>query len=404
MTIDRDPSEQPASLPLARLLVLALAVAATVTAELIPAGLLPEMGRDLRASPSQVGLLVTAWALTIIVVSVPLTRLTRHRDRRSLIVAALIVFAVANLGTAVAPTIEFALVTRIVAAAAHALFWSIVMAYAAAMSPRALVGRAVTLVAGGASVATVIGVPGGAAIGSVLGWRLTFAVLAVAMVAVAVTVRLAMPPAAVGSLAAVARGARTRDRSLRRIVLVAGIGGLVTLANFLIYTYVGPLLVSLRIDESWLSLVLLVFGVAGFGGLVLVGVTADRWPTLSLSIPLALLAIALLWLFFARDLSVLLISCAVWGFAMGALPPILQATALRVASESRKSLAGATLLMFFNAGIGLGALVGGRFEAGGILLTGVLLAAVVSVIATVLSLVLARSSRRARGEKASQPR
>jgi MFS transporter, DHA1 family, inner membrane transport protein len=390
MTIDETTATPPTSLPRGRLLVLALAVAATVTAELIPAGLLPEMGRDLRATPSQVGLLVTAWAVTIIVVSVPLTRLAHRADRRSLVVGALIVFALGNFGTALSPTIEVALVSRVVAAMAHALFWSIVMAYAAGMSPDALVGRAVALVAGGATVATVIGVPGGAAIGSALGWRLTFTVLAIGMLGVALTVRLAMPPGPARLSVSGVGSASIRDRSLRRILLVSAIGGLATLATFLIYTYVGPLLLSLHIEESWLSLVLLVFGAAGLGGLILVGVTADRWPALSLTVPIVVLSVSLLGLFFARNLPLLLVACAAWGLAMGALPPILQGTALRVASESWKSLAGATLLVFFNLGIGLGALVGSQLVANGNLRTGVLLAATAAAVAIVLSLVLAR--------------
>jgi DHA1 family inner membrane transport protein len=393
MTIDEPVAAPPKSLPRGRLLVLALAVAATVTAELIPAGLLPEMGRDLHATPSQVGLLVTAWAATIIVVSIPLTRLVQRADRRSLVVGALAVFAIANFGTALSPTIEVALASRVVGAIAHALFWSIVMAYAAGMSPKALVGRAVALVAGGATVATVIGVPGGAAIGGALGWRLTFAILAVAMLGVALIVRLAMPSGRVGSSAGGFGPVSIRDRSVRRILLVSVIGGLATLATFLIYTYIGPLLVSLHIAESWLSLALLVFGVAGLGGLIIVGVTADRWPALSLTVSIILLSGSLVGLCFAQHLPMFLIACAAWGMAMGALPPILQGTALRVASESWKSLAGAALLVFFNLGIGLGAFVGGQFAANSNLRTGVLLAAVAAAVAIVLSLVLARAPR-----------
>src|SRR5690349_20425863 len=110
---------RPQRTPWFALLTLAFAVFATVTVEMVPAGLLPAMSADFGVSASSIGLLVSLWAVTIIVASLPIVRLTARVDRRTLIVGALAVMAVANTLTAIAPGYEFALASRIVAAMAH---------------------------------------------------------------------------------------------------------------------------------------------------------------------------------------------------------------------------------------------------------------------------------------------
>jgi DHA1 family inner membrane transport protein len=397
-TAHQNEIRNPEAVPLRNLLVLALAVAATVTTELIPAGLLPEISRSLHASPADVGLLVTAWAATIILLSVPLTRLTNRFDRRSVLFVALLAFSISIVGTALAPNFAVALVSRVTGAAAHGLFWSIVIAYAATMTPPQKVGRAVSIVAGGASVATVAGVPLGTALGQLAGWRTTFAVLAVAMLVVAFVIRLALPRAANLAQPAPVRARVQRDRTLLPVIVMSTIACLVTFAHLTVYTYISPLLTEeFGSKGAPVSVMLLVFGIAGLIGLILSGLTSDRWPVMSLLLPLIVMSLGLLALTLSRHQpAFIVIAISAWGLSMGMLPAIIQAAVQRIASDRLKPLASALVLVFFNIGIGLGALVGGQFDEShdliGALYAAGAFAAIGAVLTPVFFLVARRSA------------
>ena len=104
------------TLPWRPLRLLSFAAFWTVTLEMLPAGLLPQISADLDVRPSRVGLLVTVWAVTVGLSSVPLTRPTRSWHRPTALAAALAVLGFATLASALAPTYAGVLVTRLVAA------------------------------------------------------------------------------------------------------------------------------------------------------------------------------------------------------------------------------------------------------------------------------------------------
>src|ERR1700752_4473244 len=95
---------ESARFPLFRLLVFAGAIFVSVTSEFLPTGLLPDMAAELGVSESQIGLLITVFAGTVVVSTAPLTVLTRRYSRKWLMVLLLGVFALANLLCAVAPS------------------------------------------------------------------------------------------------------------------------------------------------------------------------------------------------------------------------------------------------------------------------------------------------------------
>ena len=110
----------------AALLVLALAAFAFVTAEVLPIGLLTVIAPDLHRSLSQVGLLVSGYAVVVVVASVPLTRLTHRVPRRGLLGITLILFAASDAMAALASTYAVMAGARVVTALTQALFWSVV--------------------------------------------------------------------------------------------------------------------------------------------------------------------------------------------------------------------------------------------------------------------------------------
>ncbi len=377
------PEAPPATrTPWPTLIVLAFAVFATVTVEMIPAGLLPAMSAEFDVSAAQVGLLVSLWSATIIVTSLPVVRIAARVDRRTFIVAALAVMAIANVITALAPSFEVALGVRVVAAVAHGAFWSIVMVYATSLVDPRVSGRTVAVVSAGASGATVLGIPLGTLVGQVADWRLVFGGLAAVLAAVAVVIHRRLPRRP-GTRPA-PRGERRRDRSFRP-VLAAAIACLFTAAaSFTLFTYIAPYLTDVAgLPAAWISPILFGFGAAGIAGLVIAALTADRWPVTSLVAMSALFAVALgtLGIAFQSTVAVLAAILA-WGLAIGGLPAMLQSRLLGVASPEMRATASALMVVFFNAGIALGATLGGLLETGVGLVAAAFTAAGLAALAT----------------------
>lgn len=341
------------------LLLLAVAVFATVTVELVPAGLVPAIAADFDVRVSAVGVLVSVWAITIAVASLPLVRLLRRVDRRTLLVGTLAVMALANAALAMAPSLEIAAASRLVAAAAHGVFWSIVMVYAAAISPPQHVGRAVAVTGTGATAAVLLGVPLGALAGQIADWRAVFWMLALVLLASGAIIRLTLPsvPATGDGDARVTR----RDPTLIPVILIVVVQLFVALAQFTLYTYVAPFLTTQTdVPEGLISALLLLSGVGGLLGLIGVSFTADRAPRTTLVAALTLFVAALATLAVAPgSLPVVIVAFILWGVAIGALPPLLLGRTLRVSSDRLRSLASAAAVVAFNLGIAVGASSGG---------------------------------------------
>ncbi len=362
------------------LLTLAFAVFATVTVEMIPAGLLPAMSAEFGVSASAIGQLVSLWALTIIVASLPVVRLTARVDRRTLIVVALAVMAVANALTAIAPTYEIALASRVGAAVAHGAFWSVVMVYATSLVAPSASGRTVAVVSAGASGATVAGIPLGTVVGQVADWRIVFAGLALSLAVVAIVIHRRLP--ASPAIAPESSGRRL-DRSFRPVLAAAIACTLIAAASFTLFTYISPYLTDAAgLPSSWIGPLLLGFGVAGIGGLVIAAFTADRWPVASLVVMTALFAAALAVLgLMPRTTPAVVAALLLWGLAIGGLPALLQARLLGVASPALRATASALMVVFFNGGIAIGAVLGGVFDDASALVAAAFAAAALGALA-----------------------
>jgi DHA1 family inner membrane transport protein len=366
----------------------------TVTTELLPASLLLELAAGLGVAEQSAGLLVAAWAVTVAATSLPLVRLTAGMRRGTLLPLALVTMAAATAGTALAPAFAWALGGRVLAAAAHGLFWSLLVATAAGLVPAARVGRAVSVVLAGPALAGVVGIPLGAAVGAALGWRVSFGVLAALLAVAAPAVRaLAIPdppPAPAGA---------ARSRVGAAVAVTALAGGLMLTGHFLVYTYVAPLLQQLGgYDAGARALLLLVFGLAGPAGIALSGPLSDRYPgraLASVGVALAVAVAALAAVGVAP--AVAAVAVGSWGVVIGLLPPVFMTRLLRVAPPGRETTAGAVGVAVLNVGIAAGATVGGAVvaEAGARALPAVAAAVVIVACAVLLLDAVRRPAARA---------
>jgi predicted MFS family arabinose efflux permease len=344
------------------LLTLAGAIFVSVTSEFLPTGLLPEMAEGLGVSQSRIGLLVSVFAGTVVLSAAPLTSLTRNLPRKPLIVIVLVVFAISNLLCAIAPSYEVVLAARVLGGLAHGLFWAVVGAYPGHLVQKGQLARAVAITAAGGSAAFVLGVPAGTALGHLLGWRLAFTLAGVVVLLLAVLVLRFLPavehraPLPTGEIPIPLR----KDPTALGVALVCVITLLMMVGHNLYYTYIVPFFTTINgFPDAAVSLLLLVYGLAGAVGLLLVGIFGGRYPRLGLLSSVGFVALAVLVLgLLPREPVVVVIALVVWGAAFGGAPALLQTRVLQLASPRLRDVSAAFVTTSFNIGIGGGALIG----------------------------------------------
>jgi DHA1 family inner membrane transport protein len=326
-----------------------------VTTETLPIGLLPQIAHGMDVSIPRAGFLMTGYAATVAIVSVPLALWTRKMDRRRLLLAILGVYVFAVIGTAVAPNYGLLLGARIVTALSQALFWAIVGPTAASLFVPALRSRVLSLVFVGSSIAIIVGTPTGVWLGQHGGWRVSFAVLAVIGVAILGAVSLLVPRFEYHDSHA-ATGAHPDARRYALLVLVtaAGMAGYFTMS-----TYMAPFLTKVTgLPDHAVSLVLLAGGVAGVGGVMAAPRLLARSARFALAVPIALIVADFLLLFAFAHVAVVAVPLLVLAnVGIATFATALTSYVLDVAPGS-SDVASAGTSSAFNVGIGGGAALG----------------------------------------------
>jgi len=349
--------------PLFSLLVISGAIFVSVSSEFLPTGLLPDMAGTLRVSESRVGLLVTIFAFTVAITTIPLTRLTQRFSRKWLMVVLLLVFAVANVLAGLSQTYEFLVFARILGGLAHGLFWAVTGPYASRLVTRQQLVRALSITNAGGTAAFILGVPLGTALGHAVGWQVAFFVMAGVVLVFTALVVLFLPP--VDHRHTLTTGEiglpGYKDRTIPAVVAACILCIIIMLGQNAFNTYVAPWVIGpAGFDPSAVGPLLFVSGAFGAVGLFLSGVFGDKYPRGTFSVLLALVGVTmvLMYLFSGTQVAVIAL-LGLWGIAIGGLPSLLHGRVLGVASPRIRDLASASLTVSFNLAIGGGALVGG---------------------------------------------
>lgn len=337
--------------------VLLLAATATITTEVLPTGLLPQMADNFQVNHHRIGLFVSIFAATVMVSTLPLIALTNRRPRRRLFMAVMAAFAAGNALLAVAPSYEVALVARVVVGLGHGVLWAGMAAYITAIVPPERAGRAVAFVFSGNSLALTVGVPAFTALGDAVGWRVSFAALALMAAAIMAAAPVALPEVP----GTPANGPSGISDALRQPVLlaIAATTAIVMGGHFALHTYLVPVLMAYGFPAAGSSLALAVFGGAGIAGAWAAGVLVDRRVPLGLPASVGLLVVAMAGIAAtAAWPGGLLVAIALWGATYAALPIMLQSTVMS-ALPAMKTSASAVFLLAFNLGISAGSWTGG---------------------------------------------
>ncbi|MFI2239121.1 Cmx/CmrA family chloramphenicol efflux MFS transporter [Streptomyces chrestomyceticus] len=347
--------------------VLGLSVFALGTSEFMLSGILQPLARDMGVTIPQAGLLVSAFAIGMVVGAPVLAGATLQLPRRTTLIALLTVFGLGQVAGAVAPSYGVLFVSRVVSALACAGFWAVGAAVAVSLVPVTARARAMAVMVGGLSVANIAGVPAGALLGQHAGWRSAFWAVAVLSAVGLVGVIALVPRTAVptGDERPVLRRELSiyRDKQVWLALIGTALNGA---AVFALFSYLAPLLTDTAgLAEGSVPTVLALFGVGALIGTFVGGRIADAHPfgTIIGGIGASATVLALLALTAQNSVAAITLSLLL-GVTAFATAPALNARMFNVATAA-PTLAGATTTSAFNLGNTIGPWLGGLVISAG---------------------------------------
>ena len=372
------------------LLALAAGAFGIGVTEFAPMGLLPVIATDLGVSIPTAGLLISAYALGVML-GAPLMTLTTGRvPRRTLLIGLAGIFTIGNLLSALSTDYGMLLAARVITSLNHGAFFGVGSIVAAGLVAPNRQAGAVAAMFMGLTIANVVGVPLATWAGDVLGWRASFWGIAGIGVLVMVALRLTLPNLPAPSGGNVAAELRVLGRGPVLAALALTVIG--SSAMFTVFTYIAPILrEQTHASLGFVTAMLVTYGLGLTVGNWLGGKFADRSVDRTLIVTLASLA-AILVAFavampFAVPTSVLVF---LWGVASFALVPPLQVRVMAAAGDA-PNLASSVNIGAFNLGNAIGAAVGGAVIAGGLGYPAVSIAgAIAAGLGLLLVLVLTR--------------
>ncbi|MEV7681985.1 MFS transporter [Streptomyces sp. NPDC088341] len=350
-------------MPLA-LLALSIGAFGIGTTEFVIMGLLPEVAGEYGVSIPTAGLLVTGYALGVVLGAPLMTVLGTRISRKRMLTLLMGLFIAGNVLSALAPTFGLMLAGRVVASLAHGAFFGIGSVVAASLVAPERKAGAIAMMFTGLTVANVVGVPLGTFIGQSVGWRATFLVVAgLGVVGLAGIVRLVpeQPRPEGVRLRHELAAFRNAQVLLAMAMTVLGFGGV-----FAAITYITPMMTETAgFADSSVTWLLVLFGLGMVGGNLLGGRFADRRLMPLLYVSLSSLAVVLaLFTLTAHHKAAAAVTLTLIGALGFATVPPLQKRVLDQASAA-PTLASAVNIGAFNLGNALAAWLGGLVIAAG---------------------------------------
>lgn len=347
------------------LLALAAGAFGIGVTEFAPMGLLPVIAADIGVSIPAAGLLISAYAIGVMLGAPLMTLTTGRLPRRTLLIGLTAIFTVGNLVAALSGSYAMLLFARIITSLNHGAFFGVGSIVAASLVPPQRQAGAVAAMFMGLTIANVIGVPLATWAGEVMGWRASFWGIAALGVLTITALRLTLP-----KLPAPADGdARSELRVLVRTPVLAALGLTVVGASamFTVFTYITPILRDQTHGSiGFVTGMLVLYGVGLTIGNWLGGRFADRSVDRTLIVTLAALTGILVAFAFAMPFAApTAVLIFLWGIASFALVPPLQVRVMSAAADA-PNLASSMNIGAFNLGNAIGAALGGGVIAAGL--------------------------------------
>ncbi|MET9116711.1 MFS transporter [Streptomyces longwoodensis] len=333
------------------------------TAESVIAGILPDIAQDVHVSLAAVGMLISAYAVAVVITGPFVTAATSGLRRRVLLPGMMGIFVLGNVVAALAPGFGWLITGRVVSAVVHSTLIAAFVATARDMAPadrKAVWGAKITL---GIGLSSVAGVPVGTLIGDTFGWRATFwALAALSLAATALLVRCPPPQDRPTPNRRYERSTGRRRLVLPLpLVLTALTITLGTAGAFTLYTYASPYLTQAAgFPSQSVTVLLFLYGAGGLVGNTLGGRAADRSPQAAVPVTVGTVTAALLLLALPTTTRwTAAVAFCLLGTSYFATIPALNTRIVTAAGPSSPTMALTINNSAFCIGIALGSWLGG---------------------------------------------
>lgn len=346
--------------------VIGITIAAFVfnTSEFMPTGLLSGMAESLGVSISQAGLLITAYAWAVTILSLPMMIFFNRFNLKTSLLSSIAIFSICQFLSAISPSYIALMFSRIGVAAAHSVFWSMATPAATRIVSEEHKPAAMSMVVTGTSVAIIIGLPLGRIVGLYLGWRITFAAIGAIALLVLAYIAIVFPSVEGDRSFTVSRLPEIfKNRILLGIYLLTF---LVITGYYTAYSYIEPFFARVALfSDNTITVLLIFFGAAGIIGSVLFPLLYKKNRYLLLSaVPAFITVILLLFRASAGSLPLSFIIVLGFGIAFTVYSTTYQSETIKSVPEEHSAIAMSVFSATFNLGIGTGTWLGGIVETG----------------------------------------
>lgn len=330
------------------------------TSEFIPVGLLTDIANDFNITEAGAGMLISVYAWMVMLLSLPLMVMTSKMELKKLMLILVGLFTVFQVCSFLSTSYAMLMFSRIGVACTHAIFWSIVSPLAVKLVPERFHAIALSTIVTGSSIAMILGMPIGRLIGLMLGWRMTFLSIGIFSFISLIYISFTLPKVqSEGKFSMSQVPVLLKSKTLVTIYLLALI---IPMAHYIGYGYIEPFLLKVaNLGESTITTLLMIFGIAGFGGSLLFAKFYNKNTTVfSYTTMIALTISLLLFQLSSSDLSATLIILIVWGISMTAFNVAMQAEIIECSPSAGTAVSMSIFSGIYNLGIGCGTFVGGE--------------------------------------------
>ena len=339
------------------LIALAVGAFAIGTTEFSPMGFLPEIAADLSVSIPQAGLLISAYAVGVMIGAPLMTLWLARFPKRTALILLMALFTVGNILATIAPNYLGLMAARLVTSLNHGAFFGLGSVVAASVVPKDKQASAVAMMFMGLTIANIGGVPLATWVGQNIGWRMSFATITLLGIITMLALWKALPHQQQTEKPDV----RAELKVLTRMPVVLALLTTVMSAGamFALYTYIAPSLkVFTHASPELITFMLVLIGIGFSIGNHFGGKFADQSLDKTLIGFLVLLMLMmLLFPILATTTIGAAIALIIWGAAAFAVVPPLQMRVMTVAHDA-PGLASSVNIGAFNLGNALGAVAG----------------------------------------------
>ncbi|MDH6427095.1 MULTISPECIES: MFS transporter [Paenibacillus] len=342
------------------IIILALGVFGIITTEMGIIGVLPQVTQKFNISTSQSGWLVSIFALVVAISGPFLTLLASGINRKIILLTAVLIFAISNIVYAYTTMFEVMLIFRIIPAIFHPVFFSVALVTAAQLVPPEKSTKAVTKVFAGITVGFAFGVPLTSYLADKISLEVAFLFGAVVSIIAFLGILAWLPSMPVKEKMSYGKQLGILRKPLLWLNIVAVI--FIFAAMFSVYSYFAEYLGQVtHMNGSWISIMLMTFGIIMIFGNFLFGSLLHKGITKTVIMFPLLYAVTYLFVYYLGSYFLpMVVIIIIWGAVHSGGLIVSQAWLTTEAKEAPE-FGNSLFISFSNLGITIGTAIGGWF-------------------------------------------